>query len=211
MRQRILGGLTLAITIGLLAFGCSSKEEEESGPKCKTSTTCPYDYSTFDSTEPVSFEKDVFPLLRRSCGISTVCHGAGANQGAAGLYLGPKKSDTDTVVDAAFRQAIVDSLVGVTSLTVPGTSSDAGAAGAAGASSANDGAKLIVAGDPANSFFMLKLDGCESSMGLQCVKIKSNKTDPLIPCGESMPDGNLLCDSERDIFRRWIAQGAQNN
>lgn len=208
MRKRILGGVTLAITIGLVAFGCSSKEEEDSGPSCKSSSTCPFDYSTFDSTEAVSFETDVFPLLRRSCGISTVCHGAGPGQGAASLYLGPKKSDTETVVDAAFRQSIIDGLVGVTSETVPDASSDAGAAGAAGASGAG-GMKLVVAGDPANSFLMLKMDGCQSSMGLSCVKIKSNKTDEL--CGESMPDGELLCDDERDVFRRWIAQGAQNN
>lgn len=209
MRTRILGGVTLAITIGSIAFGCSAKEEDP-GPTCKSSSTCPFDYSTFDSTTPVSFETDVFPLLRRSCGISTVCHGSGPGQGAAGLYLGPKKSDTETVVDQAFRQSIIDALVGVTSQTVPDSASDAGAAGAAGASGGG-GAKLIVAGDPANSFFMLKLDGCQSSAGLQCVKIKSNKTDPLELCGESMPDGELLCDDERDIFRRWIAQGAQNN
>lgn len=210
MRTRILGGLTLAITIGFVAFGCSSKEEDDGGPRCKSSSTCPFDYSTFDSTVPVSFETDVFPLLRRSCGISTVCHGAGPGQGAAGLYLGPKKSDTETVVDTAFRQAIIDSLVGVTSQTVPDAASDAGAAGAAGASSSG-GMKLIVAGDPQNSFFMAKLDGCQSAMGLQCVKIKSNKTDPVELCGESMPDGALMCDDERDVFRRWIAQGAQNN
>jgi len=203
MRQQILRGLTLVAAISSVGPGCSSDQKKDE-PSCASSTTCPFDYASFDSSPPVSFETDVFPLMRRSCGISTVCHGAGVKQGAAGLYLGPPKKDTTTVIDAAFRQSIIDGLVGVTSQTVPDTS-DAGAAGASG----TGGAKLIVAGDPSQSFFMTKLDGCQNAANLTCVKIKSNKTD--FVCGDSMPDGNLLCDSERDLFRRWIAQGAQNN
>jgi hypothetical protein len=207
MRRRILGGTILVTAASLLGPGCKS-EEEEPGPTCKTTSTCPYDYSAFDSSEPVSFETDVFPLFRRSCGLSTQCHGLGPGEGAADMYLGPKLSDTETVTDSAFRQAIIDSLVNVVSQTVPGASPEGGVAGAAGGP-ASAGAVLVIPGDPENSFFMIKLDGCQSDHGFQCVKIKSNKTD--FPCGERMPDGNLLCDDERDIIRRWIAQGAQNN
>ncbi len=208
MRHRwLIGGVLATFGSLLLSSGCGS-EEDNAEPSCAT-RTCPFDYSTFDSSEPVSFQNDVFPLLRRSCGLSTSCHGAGFNAGAAFLYLGPKLSDKTTVIDSAFLGQIIDGLVGVTSKTVPGTSG--GSAGAGGASGAGNGggAKLVVAGDPSQSFLMLKLDNCQAAANLTCVKIASNKSGKL--CGKGMPDGNLLCDDERDIFRRWIAQGAQNN
>jgi hypothetical protein len=55
-------------------------------------------------------------------------------------------------------------------------------------------------GDPAKSFLMRKLDGDQCTV--TCVSGG---------CGDRMPpDGQLPVES-RDVFRRWIAQGAKND
>jgi hypothetical protein len=60
----------------------------------------------------------------------------------------------------------------------------------------------ITAGDPANSYVMHKLDGDQCMFAEAC----ANHT-----CNETMPRDGQLPVETRDILRRWIAQGAQNN
>lgn len=64
------------------------------------------------------------------------------------------------------------------------------------------GLSRVAKGDPANSFLMHKMDEplCED---LTCAADKS--------CGSAMPLGQTLEQGDRDVVRRWIAQGAQNN
>jgi hypothetical protein len=69
---------------------------------------------------------------------------------------------------------------------------------------------LVAAADPAQSFMMLKMDGCQDAAGLSCTPqpgaVGTNA------CGDSMPQSSpILSRDERDLFRRWIAQGAQSN
>lgn len=175
-----------------LAGACGGDDEGGTGGSAGNcaAPSCPVDISQFDSTPPVSFETDVLPVFRRSCGLSNSCHGSETNS-ATQLYLGPKTSDATVVVDQAFRQKIIDGLVGVPSKTAPATS-------------------LVVAGNPSGSFLMLKMDGCASAAGLSCTPQPNAKSGD--PCGDSMPQGNdVLCADERDTVRRWIAQGANNN
>ena len=63
---------------------------------------------------------------------------------------------------------------------------------------------FVTPGDPARSYLMHKLDGDQCMFETQC-------TSP--GCQHSMPSDLevLLSVSERDIVRRWIAQGAQAN
>jgi hypothetical protein len=58
-------------------------------------------------------------------------------------------------------------------------------------------------GDPVNSFLMRKMDGDLCPLKGQCVAGD---------CGKSMPENaDLLPVAERDLVRRWIAQGAPDN
>jgi hypothetical protein len=104
----------------------------------------------------------------------------GADPAPAGRpFLGPPMSAGDVTADQA--KAIVTGLVGVTS------SEEASLA-------------IVAAGAPDKSFLLYKLDGADCAK-LPCAATKS--------CGESMPQGSALAQSERDVLRRWVAQGAK--
>lgn len=60
----------------------------------------------------------------------------------------------------------------------------------------------VTPGDPAKSFVMHKLDGDQCMFEQAC----ANHT-----CNDTMPRDGQLPVETRDILRRWIAQGAQNN
>lgn len=64
------------------------------------------------------------------------------------------------------------------------------------------GVKLVQPGDPKASFFQAKVDGTQAEFESKCL---------LAGCGDSMPPGNMLDASERDVLRNWIAQGAKDN
>lgn len=186
-----LGVLLMAAVSAALVvpLSCAPAEEEEEDP-CPPQ--CPHDYSTFVPGEPVSFKTEVLPLLRQRCA-SSLCHSPDdcsfdscINASKAHLYLGPKPKDATTVVDLNLRQFVAAQMVGKDSRTIPSI-------------------KLVVPSEPAQSFLMLKVDGCHQDTGLACVKDEDAKT----PCGVRMPNGReALCDDQSDVLRRWIAQGA---
>jgi hypothetical protein len=166
-----------------LILGCSSEDGDGGNGGGET---CPHDYSKFDGTTPtVSFSQDVLPIFRRSCGISSVCHGDLAKS-SAGLYMGPKTSAADPT-----DQERADVVAGLTQ-----------------ASATAPELKNVEPGDPANSFLMIKTDACQNAHGLNCTAQPGAESSD--PCGDPMPQtGGKLPASERDIIRRWIAQGAQ--
>lgn len=146
-------------------------------------TAC-YDYSGFDGTMPaVSFKTDVLPIFQRSCGVSSSCHGDPNMPNENRPYLGPNKSTTATADDI---QILLAGIVDVTSFYEPKMS-------------------IVATGDPANSFLMYKLDDTLECDTLQCSSSKD--------CGGIMPQGAEvpLELEERDLVRRWIAQGAKND
>jgi hypothetical protein len=61
--------------------------------------------------------------------------------------------------------------------------------------------------DPAHSFLMHKMDGDMCQFENDCSIIPASPT----PCGVVMPVPCALADDQRDIVRRWIAQGAIYN
>lgn len=145
-----------------------------------SSASC-FDYASFDGQSPAAtFKGDVLPVFRRSCGLSSSCHGAAP--GPAGQpYLGPPQSAGD--VTAQQIQAIRDALIDV-------------------ASTREATMQLVAAGAPESSFLLYKLDGADCST-LACAATKG--------CGAPMPQGSGLSSPERDLVRRWIAQGAKDD
>jgi hypothetical protein len=176
--------LLVALAVALPIVACGSEKEE---PKAN----CP------TPSANVSFEKEVLPVFRRSCGLSSVCHGAPT--GSSGeLYLGPKcplAKDDPTCMqgapDMAGRDAIITGFVGRPSKTAAAMN-------------------VVTAGDASQSFLMHKMDNTQNDQGLACIQLPN--ADTPAPCGDSMPQGgDLLCGGERDIVRGWINQGALNN
>jgi hypothetical protein len=62
---------------------------------------------------------------------------------------------------------------------------------------------FVLPGDPKNSYLMRKMDGSQCTLDAQCTGGS---------CQSSMPKGEQPLPVEtRDVVRRWIAQGAQDN
>ncbi len=188
-----LGSVLVALAVSM---ACGSEDDSKPADTCGK-RSCPFDYSSFDATTPVvSFETGVMPLFRRACGFS-VCHGKESGA-AAELFLGPKcpsASDDPTCTqgapDSAQRQSIIDSVVGMASKTASAM-------------------PIVTQSSPEQSFLMHKVDGCHNDLALNCTVQDGAKTSGA--CGDPMPQSSdALCQDERDVIRRWIAQGAKNN
>jgi hypothetical protein len=109
---------------------------------------------------------------------------------AGGLYLGPR----DGAIVEPDLTAVLTDLVAV-SKNAPSM-------------------HRVVASDPANSFLMLKLTGCQGSVS-GCMRLQSEFT-PVYQqgCGDSMPPACDTTDwtlADSKLFARWIAQGALKN
>ncbi len=167
-----------------ITCACSSKSNPSGSPAVSCDVV---DYTTFDGQNPaVSFRNDVLPIQRRACAFSS-CHGKIVGSKVE-MYLGPNISEPDpddtTIADiiATMKEA---------SKTAPAMA-------------------RVTPSDPQNSFLMLKLDACQGEAGLTCEVQAGALSDN--PCGDTMPrSGEQLSRAERDIYRRWIAQGAQDN
>ena len=168
----VLAIFSIVTTLG----ACGSDSEEPSnGGNCPT------------PSDPVSFEMDVLPIFRTSCGLSSSCHGTMTSP-QADLYLGPKNSAADPT--PAERTALIASLVGVASKTAPDM-------------------PLITANDPAQSFLMHKLDNTHNDQSLTCTAQPGAESGQ--PCGDQMPQDQPMDACYRQVVRDWIAQGAQDN
>ena len=164
--------------------GGSGGDGGDGGSGGSPSAAC-FDYTKIDLTAPaVSFKTDVLPIFQRSCGLTTGCHGDPLSPNENRPYLGPKMSVTATDDDVAKIRADIVDVVSFFEL----------------------GMDIVEPGDPERSFLMHKMDftlKCEKV--LSCTKSKD--------CGVAMPQGNdePLDIEERNLVRRWIAQGALDN
>jgi hypothetical protein len=180
-----------AATMGGIAGGCS--HSSSAGAPTVNPTGCPapagcpaLDPATTELSSPsMSFKNDVFPILQANCATSEACH-----QGLNGsttpsmslLYLGGG-------VDASPPTNPIE----VYAILLTGSHE---------APSLN----YVTPSQPEQSFLMLKMDGDMCGLS-DCAIIPASP----IPCGAVMPTPCALPGSQRDIVRRWIAQGANNN
>jgi hypothetical protein len=145
-----------------------------------------FDYNDFRADFPlVSFSKEVLPLFRRSCGLSASCHQSLSAPLPAQHFLGPNISDPDP--DMPTIQKILDGVVGKSSVQ-------------------EKTMQVIAPGNAKQSYLMYKVDGVTCNL-LTCLDQLPDK------CGKRMPQDakTPLAAEERDLIRRWIAQGAKNN
>jgi hypothetical protein len=164
----------------------------------------------------VSLRTDLLPMFGLSCVVSD-CHSPHDHK--AGLNLGNKcaydanakwkctfpaapdpSGDTSKPApdDEALVQMIYSDLIGTASTVTTGN------------------VKRVVPGDPANSFFLLKLADQQNSKMYTCMNQDPSHESNPPPCGVSMPQNqDMYCGAanrERfNAFAYWIAQGAKNN
>lgn len=165
----------LASVVALVSFAAGCSDGTTTDDSC-------FDYASFNATAPaVSFQTDVLPIFRNSCGLSAACHGVEA--GAPGQpYLGPPLADG--AATQAQISAILTQIVGVDSTKAPA-------------------AKIVMANTPAKSFLMHKMDNTLTCAELTCGASGCGASMPLA--------GPMLSETDRDTVRRWIAQGAKND
>jgi hypothetical protein len=195
--------LLLPCLVSLAA--CSQKKEESCNTGTAPTPVCaPLDYASLDSA-PVSFATDVYPRLRAGCS-APFCHGVKPtdppqSQPSAQLYLGFIPDDDPTMQPTADQLTADRSLV--ISLLVDAKSTTAAAM------------KRVVAGDPANSFAMLKLTGCQgNATGFCAVQPAQGIVTYINGCGDVMPPACDHADwtgADTVLFARWIKQGAADN
>lgn len=142
MRLSILFSLALAISIPLSLTACGDETTSSGGDGA-----C-FDYASFNGTTPaVTFQANVLPIFRTSCGLSASCHGTPMNSLVGQVYLGPPNSAgmaSQSDIDAIFAEII----------NVDATK--------------ESGMKVVVPSDAANSFLMHKIDASFKCESLTC-------------------------------------------
>lgn len=205
--KRVIVVRTLSLLLlGLSLPACGSDEPASdggggSGGGASMCGTCTEPDATVDlMTPPVSFKTDIFDtFLRGSCSTLT-CHGVAPAMATelypgAGLYLGPPPDNTMTPITPELVTSIVNGLKAA-SKTAPTM-------------------KIVEPGNEAASFLIAKIHGCQNERGLACtqqsaglIRCKSSA------CGDIMPPTDnivQLTAEQKNTFRRWVAQGAQDN
>jgi hypothetical protein len=172
-----------AIAVASGAIGCSS-----------STTGAAADAG--DGGGPVSFAKDVLPVLQMNCTTGNVCHGSVRTVNVENLFLAP----TSGPIDAATAKKIYDEMVGVKSLEDPSMD-------------------LVTPKDPDRSFLLQKVLWTEGKLASECAKAPSLCPSPTCttktPCGADMPYlGEMLGILDPIGLQNltdWIAEGAKNN
>lgn len=178
MTQAVVARCLGAVVSLLLVAGCSEEKARSGAGANDSGGSCP---RAEDAAGPVvSFEGDLMPLFSMSCAFGA-CHDIASHQ--AGLDLGPNFNDGPA--DAGTRTQVLASLLAA-STTTPDL-------------------PRVTPFEPARSFLMLKLEGCQNEMGLRCTSALPGQ-----PCGARMPAvSNELPADKRALVWRWIAQGAK--
>lgn len=136
-----------------------------------------------DIPKGVSLRNDLIPLMQRSCTLSSACHTNPASPTTSQGYK-PYLGVKLSEGESDIPK-ILAAIVDVEAWGDPSKS-------------------VVVPGEPENSYFMYKLDGAlDSCPELDCPD----------GCGRLMPQGSPkpLPLAERNLFRAWIAEGAQDN
>ena len=158
----------------------------DAGMVCPPGVGCgtPSPAATDLTTPVISFKTDIVPLFQMSCSLSSSCHQAKIG-GPSLVYLG------GSLMMAPDPPGIMKSIINVKSIELPTMN-------------------YVTPGDLANSYLMHKMDG-------DLCQFSTCAMNPVPMCGVVMPMAGCALESidgapsPRDVVRRWIAQGAQNN
>jgi hypothetical protein len=198
LKRVIVANVVLLAVTGLLLPGCGSEETPPADDGDMSCGTCA-EPATIDLTMPaVSFRTDIVPILRNTCNTVT-CHGTTIQTPpntlypGAQLYLGPPLDKP--APDEATISGIVTALKAA-SKTAPAM-------------------PIVTPMNEAQSFLIAKIHGCQNDRGLACtqqsamlIRCKSSA------CGDSMAPPDQLVHlnaDQKNVFRRWVAQGALDN
>jgi hypothetical protein len=173
-----------ALAVHFLGCAPSSSASDAAGPG-----GCPRYVSNADLSTPlVSFGTDVLmPIFEATCSAGgSSCHGDPTVVSSGRPFLGY----FDRRADAGAVASVLGGIVGVKSSEDPSMN-------------------LVTPGDPEQSFLMHKMDGDQCTLVAECMVPGSYRPN----CGVFMPyqAPSVLDVSVRDVVRRWIKQGAQND
>lgn len=182
---------------------CACASDETKSVRAPLVDCAGYDKLVVQTAE-VSFAKDVMPIIQHRCNDAVSCHGTDPNNGvvAGSLYLGPTANQT---ANPQLTSYVLNSWLKADDQSSPPVS-PAGLR----SSQASPSTHLVEPGKPGKSMLVLKVDGCQNSVGL---------TDCNVPkvggCGDAMPNSGhaqeALTAAEATAFRQWVAQGAKDN
>jgi hypothetical protein len=166
-----------------------------------------FDYSSFDAGANVSFPNDVVPIFQNSCALSIACHTCDTTTNPQCTnstykpFLGVPSGSTASMNQLT---AIIGQTVGVKADLQLSTVDQMTMVG-------NPDMNIITARDPAHSFMMYKLDGAfpmnPTNNEVTCMTLTCAGTQT---CGQAMPSAGMPL-ADREVIRRWIAQGASPN
>jgi hypothetical protein len=190
----------VALGMAVVTSGCSSSTTSggsvdagsgdtggggDVGVVCPPGVGCaPPSPPSTDLTTPVSFKTDVVPIFQMSCSLSSSCHSEKVG-GPSLVYLG------GSLMVPPDPTGIMKATVNVKSIELPTMN-------------------YVTPSDLENSYLMHKMDG-------DLCQFTTCSNNPVPMCGVVMPMAGCALEavnggpSPRDVVRRWIAQGAQNN
>jgi hypothetical protein len=167
---------------------------------CSSTTGAASDGGGAEALGPVSFKTDLIPKFVSACGLASICH-------------------QDEVTDPKTQKVFMGCMMAATNSCPFATAADAAPTvymGIVNKTSQEEATMAYIKpSDPDNSYLLHKIDGTQGT--LMCVPVSM---DPIVanagggrpPCGQPMPDGSPMAEPIlRDLVRRWIAEGAQNN
>jgi hypothetical protein len=224
--------LAVPCLIALAAASCTQKKPDDGTSTPPGTNTCAFSYAEWRECvygkpnpnhetgeasnqacslyatppAPVSFEANVVPILQRACAASD-CHDQdeAVEQTSGELILA---HDCD-------NQGWTPQGCKVQSLRLTADERTAAIAALLEPSRTTADMKRVEPFMPEKSFLQYKLDGCldPDALDVSCTALPGTKDDPTsAPCGDQMPRGELALEmDERDVFRRWIEEGARDN
>ena len=184
MRAVDPASLALALVLACFAGACSSSDEDPAASQ-PTPATAPTTSTSPTEKACQAFEGAGTDLTKPTVSfrneVVPIFHGS---CGFTGCHAAGRSPVLGTKASPLDPKVVRDSIVGQAAVALPTMS-------------------YVTAGDTSKSFLMHKMDGD------QCLFDKECKGGS---CGDSMPHrAKPLPAAERDIIRRWIAQGAADN
>jgi hypothetical protein len=182
-----------ALAVIFALAGCSSTPDGPGSGSSSSSSSGSGSGSGSGSSAAVSYAKDLVPIFQLNCSAGgTACHGdpsvttIGIGGGGNRAYQGPATGTPGMAVSAM----VLGGMVGKPSFEAPSLD-------------------VIKAGDAANSWLFIKMEGTQANFAAKCTGDLATSPPP---CGLGMPYGIApLPAAQLDKVKSWINAGAPNN